>query len=257
MKLAALYSVFNGEELLEKSIEQVSPHCDGVFIFYQETSNKGNKSDTIKLNVYNICLRSKAYSFKWSPNLNLNTKENERVKHQFMLDVVRELGFTHFFMAACDHYYLPSEFQKAKQKCEQSNYDVTFTAMYSYYKNPEWRLTPIENYYMPFICKVNSDTAIKRVSNYPIKVDPSVQVTPCKNWYLFREPEIMLHHFTMIRTDIENKFKNAAASIRWTKEQVSEFISEYENAKIGDKIKYFQGRTIIEVPDYFRLNESL
>jgi hypothetical protein len=260
MKLAACFTVFNGLELLEKAIQQIEDHVDEIIVCHQIVSNKGNKSDSVHKFIWDLHTRT-MYSNKWSfiqfhPDLSKNTKENERNKHQQMIDYARQLSCTHFFLAATDHFYSPDEFVFGKNTCQVHDYDVTFTKMYTYYKHPTWQLTPIENYYMPFIMKLKPDTKISKVPVYPVVVDPSVQVnTISDHFYIFEEKDLMLHHYSMIRQDIRDKFKNAAASIRWMKDQVDRFIDEYENYDLKENpgLEYFSGRKIKEVPDYFNI----
>lgn len=251
-KLAACYSIFNGLELLEKSIAQIYPFVDVVIIGYQTVSNKGNKSDDIEPFIER--LKSDYPTFKFvlfTPDLRENTKQNEIKKHNMLLNHARELGCTHFFMSATDHYYHQYEFMKAMQNA--FDYDVTFTKMYTYYKDPTWQLTPIEDYCMPFIMKIYSHTKFQRQPGYPTHVDPAIQINTCERAYIFSENEIMMHHYSMIRIDIKNKFLNAAASIRWAKGLAEEFANEYQNYDLAKNpgIKYFQGRTIKVVYNYF------
>ena len=149
---------------------------------------------------------------------------------------------------------LPTQFAKAKEIARK--YDTTFTEMFTYYKNPTWRVDPVEDYCMPFIGKLYAHTQIIRHMHYPVRVDPSVQVSTLGQWHLFDQDEIMLHHFSMVRNDIQNKFRNAAASIRWGVDEVEMFLWEWDNAKPGDHINYFQGRKIIQVPDVFGLTDK-
>jgi len=170
--------------------------------------------------------------------------------------MAKKIGCTHFFLSATDHFYQQKEFLSAKKMCFSLDYDVTFTKMYTYYKEITWQLTPIEAYLMPFICKLYPETTIERRKSFPydkIIVDPSVQIYPCNNWYIFSEEEIMLHHYSMIRTDIKNKFENAAASIRWNEKMIQEFYNEWEKYNIDENpgVKYFQGRKIKIVDNYF------
>lgn len=251
MKLAALYTVFNGTELLTKSIEQIYNDVDVVILCYQKTSNRGeiiaeeDKQIILKL----ASIFDKIFLVEYKPDLSISAKENERLKHDKMIQTAKVHACTHFFMAACDHYYLPEQFRYAKNIAKK--YDVTATAMYTYYKNPTWQLCPIEDYFMPFICKLHPNTEItEQLYNFP--TDPSVCINTRNKQYVFDVDEIMLHHYSMIRTDIENKFKNAAASVNWS-DKIPDFISEYKNAKVGSTISYFRGREIIEVPNYFNL----
>lgn len=246
MKLAALFSVYNGLELLPKSISNIRPCVDEIIIGYQTVSNTFQTD----FNVEKVALETGLPVVKFSPNPSKNTKENEFDKHNLMIEKARSLGVTHFLMMATDHFYFQHEFNEAKKKAIQ--HDVTFTSMYTYYKYPTWQLTTIENYLMPFICELKPCTKFDRVSNYPFRVDPSLKIASV-NPYVFTKDEIMMHHYSMIRTDIKNKFENAAASIRWSTEQKQKFVSEYENYSLENNfgISYFQGAKVKEVENYF------
>ncbi len=255
MRLAALYSCFNGLELLEKSIDQIYPYVAYLILCYQTVSNKGEPNPDIESFMERFKVDSKFHILKFEPNPNVNTKDNERAKLQLRIDYAKKLGCTHFFSSAEDHFYKPDEFVLAKDKVDNSIYDVTFTSMYTYYKHPTWQLTPIEDYYMPFICKLYPDTRVQSVPNYPLRVDPSIQINTCNNWYLFNQDKIMLHHFSMFRKDMLSKFRNAAASIRWKPDAVERFIEQYNNYDIESNpgVEYFRGRKIKIVDNQFEL----
>lgn len=256
MRLAALYSCFNALELLEKSIEQIYPHVYDIILCYQTISNKGEHNPNVESFIKGFISWPKIHVLKFEPNLNGVTKSNEVSKLQMRIDYAKELGCTHFFSSAEDHLYKPDEFKSAKNKIINSIYDVTFTAMYTYYKYPTWQLTPIEDYYMPFICKLYPHTKVEHNPNYPLRVDPSIQINTCDNWYLFNEDEIMLHHYSMLRKDMLSKFRNAAASIRWKPGSVERFISQYNNydIKLNPGVEYFSGRKIKIVQDWAKIN---
>jgi hypothetical protein len=256
MKLAACYTIFNGLELLNDSIAQIIDCVDEIIICWQKNSNKGNESTEIEAFISQYAGKKHIHLVRFYPNLTVNTKENERLKHNIMLESAKKLGCTHFFLSATDHFYKKKEFLEAKKMCFSLDYDVTFTKMYTYYKKITWQLTPIEAYLMPFICKLYSETTIDRKISFPydkIVVDPSVRIYPSNNWYIFSEEEIMMHHYSMIRHDIKNKFKNAAASIRWNEKMIEDFQNEWDNYDIdyNPGIKYFQGRKIKIVENYF------
>ena len=252
MKLAAAYTVWNGLELIWGSIEAIQDQVDEIIICWQEHSNKGERSEELLKFVEHLEFTN-FHLVEFTPDLNLNTKQNEMAKHNLIINAARDLGCSHFFLSACDHYYEPHEFSDAKFKIEHQNIDVSFTKMYTYYKEPTWRMDPPEDYYMPFICRIYPDTVMARVPGYPVKVDPSIQITPLRRYYKFEQREIMMHHYSMIRKDIENKFRNAAASIRWKPQQIQRYIQEYKTAQPGDEISYFQNRKIIEVSNVFMI----
>jgi hypothetical protein len=253
MKLALLYTVWTGDDMvmLERSIKQHEPYVDYIQIWYQCTSNKGEYSSFLDYGAFynkNFGFIDRVESCHWEPKLNLNTKQNERNKHDMMIQHAKKQGFTHFILCACDHFYTPEQFEYAKKyHTEHPEIDASFTKMRTYYKHENWYLDPIENYSMPFIHKMYETTAIVNTPIYPTRVDPSVKVNTCYHSHEFDTDEIILHHYSMVRKDIEKKLRNAAASIRWTELQILQFISEYQNAKPGDSISYFQGRKIVEI----------
>jgi hypothetical protein len=239
LKLALIYTAWSGDdmEMLERSINYHKPHVDEVFVFMQSTSNKGEHKD---INL------SFPYIF-WEPNLAIDTKENERVKHNDMIQHVKKFGFTHFILCACDHFYDGQQFEYAKDFHKVNNIDVSLTFMRTYYKFENWYIHPMEDYCMPFIHRIKPETQITENANYPHLVDPSVMVNTSDKIHTFATNEVLMHHYSMVRKDIEKKFRNAASSIRWTTEQINQFIREYENAKIGDKITYYRNATLCEL----------
>lgn len=253
MKLAALYTIFNGLELLEGSIAQIASEVDLIVIGYQTISNTGIESKEVQTFVRRFENSPKIKLVKFKPDLKLNTKENERRKHQKMLNAAKKEGCTHFILSACDHYYVKEDFRKAKEAVKTSDVDVSFSYMATYYKKANWRLFPSENYCMPFICKIQDSTRFISAVNYPVVTDPSVRVAPFKTSLVFPANELIMHHFSMLRIDVESKFRNAASSVNWSEEKIQGFIREFNNARPGMPVKYFQGRKIYEVKNLFNL----
>jgi hypothetical protein len=242
MKLIAMYSVYNGTELLDGSIDRIFDLVDEVVVCIQTISNTGNTSNESERWLKKSRYRNKITALRWQPDLSQNTKRNEVNKHNFMLNYAKRNGFTHFLMMACDHYYDPIEFAMVRDYA--GKFDVTVTHMYTYYKHEHWRLDPIEDYTMPFICRVREGIYFHYGMKYPVRTDPSVVLSKYDS---FEVLDIMLHHYSMVRTDVKSKFQNAAASIRWKPDQINKFIHEYENAQPGNQISYFGNRTIISV----------
>lgn len=258
MALAACYTIFNGLELLEKSIQQIESEVDFVVLCYQTTSNKGYTSEEVLPFLQRFKDNKKFHLLLFQPDMKKNTKQNERDKHQLMLHYSRVLGCTHFLLSACDHYYNKEQFAAAKQFHYSNNLDVTFTKMFTYYKDPTWQLYPMEDYYMPFIMKLYPESRIDRMAKFPLKTDPSVQINTYAKWALLAPKVLVLHHYSMIRVDIKEKFLNAAASIRWKQSDINDFTSEYLNYSLEKNVglKYFGGRKVKKVTDYFNLSDA-
>ncbi len=256
MRLFALYTLFNGVDQLNRSLRTIIPHLDGIIFGVQQISNTGNPIDKIDVDEINKVRHTfSAHIVNYETDLSLNPKENERRKHQAMINEARDRGATHFVLLAGDHIYKRSEFKSAKEYVRiYPSIDVSLTKMYTYFKHPTWQLDPPEEYYMPFICKIYADTRVVAENNYPVIVDPSVRVKPANTFYQFNESEIMLHHFSMVRKDIISKFRNAAAAQNWPN-KIAEFIGEYNDYDIkkNSGIQYFKERKIKIVPNYFEL----
>ena len=259
MKIALAYTVFNGLELLKPAIEHHKELVDEIIICYQTTSNKGEVNTSVEHIVKNIADRTGAHVIMFAPDLRMSTKQNEIIKHNLMLQYAKKIRCSHIVMSATDHFYVKKEFTEAVNHSIFIDANVTFTKMYTYFKYPTWQLTPMEDYCMPFLIKINSNTKFERTSNFPVYIDPSIQVNTCRPFYLFEPEQICMHHYSMVRHDIVGKFKNAAASIRWTAEMVNQFIDEAMNYDIKTNlgVKYFQGRKIKVVQDWFGLSRSL
>lgn len=246
MKLCVAYTVF-GTELLSQSVKNIIDVVDKVIICYQEVSNTGIQ----KPFEWNYEHSPKYHFVKYDTRVGIDTKENERRKHQLMIDTAKKLGCTHFIISATDHFFDPKEIENNKAEAEK--YEITFSRFYTYYKNPTWQITPLEDHYMPFIC--STEMRILKQVKYPLIVDPSLRIGPYtqKNWHLFPTDKICFHHYSTIRKDIKAKFDSAAShSVR---KNITAYLNEFENYDINENpgITYFKGRKVKIVPNYFNL----
>lgn len=255
MKLAACYSIFDGLELLRASIAQIYPFVDKIIIGYQLTGWNGNASTEIQPYIESMLTgehADKLHFMEYVPAPGKPPKENEMCKHNAMLNAARELGATHFFMSACDHFYLPEQLIKCIDIA--SEYDVTLTRMYTYYKNPTWQLTPMEDYCMPFIMKIYPQTEFVRCK-YPVTVDPALKVNTARNWHVLPVEELVMHHMSMIRINIREKMQNSVSLGYWPQGSAERFIKEFEGYSLQENrgVEYFQGRTVKVVDNFFEL----
>jgi len=250
MKLAALYTVFNGLELLEGSIDQIYPYVDVIVIGWQKVSHHGNVSNDVEPFVHKMKRKYKKVElFEFKPRGGNNTKSEERRKHNQMIKVAQMQDCTHFFFSATDHYYVPEQFKKAKQKAKQ--YDVTASKMYTYFKSPSYRLDKIESYYMPFICKlrVNQTYCKDSKGDWEVYVDPSICVFPYDSFYEFTEDELIMHHYSYVRKDIKNKLINAAARRNFNN-KIDDILKRYDEFQGFGNVPQFECG-VIQVANYF------
>lgn len=254
MKLTVCITTFNGLEYLNHCVEQYLKFVDEIVVCYQDRSHlfwdKRPVGEFVKSQFSD---HPRVIINEFKPLRTKTFKQNEVDKHNQMVGVAREHGAEYFILSAVDHFYKLDEVEKVRQEAMQ--YDVTFTPVDTYYKHPEWQLTPKEPYMMPFICKMHPETKVMRVPNYPVFVDPAVQINTYKNWHLFDESEITVHNYSMIRTDIREKFKNRYIPMKWGASKIERLIQEYENYDIdvNPGIERYHGRKIKIVPNYFNL----
>jgi len=252
MKLAALYTVFNGLELLEGSINQIYSETDVIYLGWQNVSHYGEPSSEVEPFVNKLAKKYKKVKlFQFKPRGG-NAKKEERRKINQMIRMAQVDSCTHFFISATDHYYDTEQFKWAKQKSKQ--YDVTASKMYTYFKKPEWRLNPIESYYMPFICKlrVHQTHSADTKGKWNVYVDPALCILPNDSFYEFKEDELMMHHYSFIRKDIENKLRNAAARRNFNN-RIYSIIKEYNDFDGVGKVPYYSDHTIEVVDNFFKV----
>ena len=245
MKLAACYTVYNGIELLSDAIESIESEVDEIIISYQLVSNYGNLSDEF---LYWKEQNPQYTYIEFNPNLNVDAKSNEKRKHQGLIEKARELRCTHFFLSATDHLYVKEEIQHAKNVVNKGGFKTTYTRMRTYFKSNNLCLEPLESYYMPFICCASVNMGIIA----PVVVDPSCAFKPFAPYYIFPENEVLMHHFSWLRHDINSKLDNAAAKVNWLN-KIEEFKEKYNNFKLGDKFPYYNKHNIVECEPIFNL----
>lgn len=252
MKLAACYNAFNGTELLEGSVQQIRDQVDELIIVMNVVSNYG---EAIKVEdaerIHHVAEKHKGSLIMFSPERDMPATHNSRVRVDKRIVEARRLKCDYFFLSAEDHYYDPEEFAKAKRYIEDHpDIDVSLTKMYTYYKKPQWQLDIIEDYFMPLFMKIGRYTK-PSVSPYPYRTDPAVRIEPVERFHVFDESEIMMHHFSMVRKDMESKLRNAQAKGNWKHNHLEQFKRYSIDSNEG--IKYFKGARVKEVENRFKI----
>jgi hypothetical protein len=258
MKLAAVYNVFDGEELLPYSIKSIREVVDKVIIVYQNISNVGERHPNdnfekfiLSLDADKVVLYNPSLSNHW-----LSGEKNERRKRATGAKAAIDLGCTHFLLMDCDEFYEKDSFQAAKEKIIELDCNASACQMNTYYKNPRYKLIPEEQYYVPFIAKL--EKGITRFSNfhdYPVHADPSRKTAPFDRFYKFTRDEIIMHHYTMVRKDMMLKFRNHSGLSR-QRLDVEKIFSDFTNFKLGDPLGHpFESYTLEEVDNAFNIPE--
>jgi len=236
MKLGCAYSVFNGEELLQASIECIRDYVDHVHVSYQLTSNHGTEADP---NLFGLIMALKKQKLidtlhYFVPLPKWTAKQNEALKREQARDFLHKTGCTHFISMDCDEFYEPERFEEAKLWCIELQAPATAVELLSYYKTPEYQLTPKESYYCPFICEIEQEIDLN--NTWDIVVDSSRKAG---NNDAVVIPEFIceMHHMSYVRTDLRSKLENAASKHVYDG-KVDDILWDFENWEYPDPVNW-------------------
>lgn len=199
MKLAAIYNVWDGSELLEGSINCLKNHVDLFIIIWQDVSNFGEYFNPLP----DIPIEDKIILRKYIPK-SVHGSRNEISKRQLGLDIAKQNGCTHFIHLDCDEYY--EDFGKSKQAYIESGHKGSVCKMFTYFKEPTLRLENPDNYFVPFIHELRPDTLAGN-KKYPFYCDPTRRINENDVIGL----PFLMHHYSWIRKDAERKARNSSA----------------------------------------------
>jgi hypothetical protein len=251
MKLIAIYSVFDGEELLEFSIKSIKNCVDFVYVIYQTTSNFGIFNENLENKI--IELKDKKLideCFHYSPLFG-NPSISEINKRNLGLDFARKMNFTHFMTIDCDEFYFEKQFNDAKKYIIDNNIDSSVCHIQNYHKNPEYRVIgKSEPFKVPFINKINEKTNLVLGGRYfTDMIDPTRITNTYDNNVLFDESFILMHHYTTIRKDIRRKYESWTCRVNYSSLSV---IDERANKVLNYDIEKDEPKCEI-VNNYFNI----
>lgn len=206
MKLAAIYNVWDGVELMRGSVNCLRDHVDLFIIVWQKQSNYGEFYDPLEeiQNAMKVISYEKVVYIEYMPDINIDGGRNELTKRSIGLKLAKQYKCTHFINMDCDEYY--TDFGAAKQEYLESTADGSVCRILTYFKSPCFRLSFPDNYLVPFIHKIYDHTEMNSM-NYPFYVDPTRRVNTSSVVQL----NTMMHHFSYVRKDIERKCRNSSA----------------------------------------------
>jgi hypothetical protein len=246
MKLAAIYNIWDGIELLQGSVKCLKDHVDVFIIVWQDVSNFGESYSPladIPLDTFEGAAH-KVFPIKYDPVVGAGMF-NEKKKRNIGLDMARAHGCTHFLHIDCDEYY--EDFGKAKELFIQSGKPGSVCKLYTYFKLPTLRFENPDGYFVPFIHELREDTQAG-VRHYPFYVDPTRRINETD----VVELPVFMHHFSWVRKDIEKKCRNSSA-----KENIENgtMLLDYHSPEVSAGY-YVQDycQKLVEVPDLFDLH---
>ena len=234
MKLSASYNVFDGEELLEKSIFSIRDSVDFISVVYQTKSNFGNSCSPDLENVL-YDLRDKKLVqelVKYTPKLNLKPHTNELIKRNIGLNLAKQKLCTHQMSIDADEFYINRQFKNLIRIMDDNDYDASYCEMLTYFKKPIYQVRPFNTYHVPVIYKVKPNS--QYTSNYPcpVSVDSTRSLSLVDNPLVLARDEMEMHHMSYVRRDIRSKINNSTSRHNFT--DVAGFFDMFDKYSLGE-----------------------
>ncbi|NCX55606.1 MAG: hypothetical protein EBW87_00185 [Burkholderiaceae bacterium] len=247
MKLAVIYNVWDGVELLPSSIKCVKDHADEIIIVWQDISNYGEPFDPTPfiMDCLDKDVIKRVRFVRYEPNVRQSGALNEKAKRNLGISIATIHKCTHFIHMDCDEFY--DDFGKSISEYKESGQEGSVCKIYTYFKHPTWRFERHDGYFVPFIHKLRKDS-VAGLNSYPFYVDPTRTINALDVALI---PTVM-HHYSWVRHDINRKVRNSSARKQISK---SDIISCYENLECGPGffVTYY-GQKLIKVDDTFDLS---
>tara|TARA_R110002110_G_scaffold132836_1_gene314757 strand:- start:9516 stop:10313 length:798 start_codon:yes stop_codon:yes gene_type:complete len=235
MKIGVSYNLFDGEELLEGSINSIRDNVDYISVVYQKISNFGNECSEELLPILKDLKEKKLIDelLEYKPNLKNGGSLNELTKRNLGVYLSQSNGCTHHLAMDSDEYYISDEFEYMKNIIEEEGYDSAACQMVTYYKEPIYRLDPKEEYYVSLLFKISNNKEFIIGHPFPVLVDPTRRMKS-DNCKIFKREEIEMHHMSYVRNKINSKFNNSSAKVNFSS-TINELISYYEKWEYPQK----------------------
>lgn len=215
MKLCSIINAWSDTvELLPYAIENHLKFCDGVIVVWSLRSNHG----AIDRRMLDFVV-SQGYQYvlfhQHEPNTKRKPLLNETEKRNVGLSIAKREGYTHFFLADADEFYIPEQVERDKKLFGETQINGLVCRLMVYVGKPTLNC-PDNNTLVPFIHKLRKDTTAGRFQSYPFAydkrrrsfIDPSRRLNE-RNGIIMSNT--VMQHFSYVRSDINMKIQNSTA----------------------------------------------
>ena len=258
MKLSVSYNVFDGEELLEKSISTIRSYADHVSVVWQKTSNFGNPCHSRLENLLKDLASKRLINqtLEFIPDCANPAYVNEVAKRNIGLEIARETGCTHQMSMDTDEFYVGEQFENLKNIVNANGHDASYCEMLTYFKKPTYQVRPFNAYHVPLIYEVKPSAHYVAGHPSPVVVDPTRRMSLVENPLILTRDEMEMHHMSYVRRDIKSKIINSTSKSAFT--DVSAFFEMFDEYKLGETFFTTHppgSETTVEVDNIFGLSE--
>ncbi|MGA2435665.1 MAG: hypothetical protein ABSG25_10310 [Bryobacteraceae bacterium] len=217
MRLGISYSVFDGLELLEHSIKQIRQYVDFISIIWQEQDWYGKHDINYKgIDILHDLKKKKLIddltlytplTFAKTP---IDAKYRETEKRNIGKYICEKNGCDFHMSIDVDEFYMPEQFQKAKQYLIDNNINYSFCNIQEYYKMPIYRKKEVSNSYVTFISKIDKELG---ANNLSLTIDGTRGIIldrPREIFHIFDKNELVMHHMSTVRKDLKSKYESSS-----------------------------------------------
>lgn len=252
MRLASIINVWaDCVCLLPFCIKNHLQFCDGVIVIWSQTSNHGVKNDAVLEYILANGHDSRVDFVQLEPIKRSKPLENETRRRNHGVGLAREKGFTHFILADADEFYHPKDVEDEKKRFENANLNGLVCGMFVFVKSPLlWADTYTR---VAFIQKITKDVSVGRFKEFPFAyegkqafIDPSRRISHRKG---IEFSEIMMHHYSYLRRNIDLKINNSSANLRRSRQVIYD---ELRDARPGYVSKLYH-QELKSCDNYFNL----
>ena len=268
-RLGIAYNVFDGEELLERSLRSVRNVASYIVVVYQTISNF---KESASPELVPLLMRLKKQGliddlFLYEPQFDQQDDHyNEKRKRDIGLELVKRAGCDYFLSMDTDEFYHAEQIKKAMDFILDEKIECSAVNIVEYLKEPTNQLVngytfaPIENkqeynFYVPFIMKVHRFKEQKHSGiHFPCFVDPTRGLNNRDRFYLFPKHVVAMHHMCTIRQDLSRKYANSNLRKGGNDNSLSELqsqILDFDFNKNLVEVSCFNGVYVQKVPNIF------
>jgi len=149
------------------------------------------------------------------PSKNLKPLANETRKRNQGIEVAKREGYTHFFTADADEFYLPEEVERDKKLFNEPEINGIVCRLRVYIGKPT--LWCRDSTLVPFIHRLTKGIYCGRIHEYPFAyngktavIDPSRRFNEIHGIIM---SNTVMHHMSYVRKDVSLKVKNSTAKL--------------------------------------------
>lgn len=207
IKLACCYNIWDGEELLLPSIRRMRGLASKIVVVYSNTSNTGETNPGLMSVIKQIEDEGLADEIVQYFTRKGSAHQNEIAKRNLGLEKCADCDV--FMTMDCDEFYHMDELSHMLTLFWSAGYDSSACQMQTYYKHPDVRIVPPEDYYVPLFYRVDKRKFVLS-QKWPVVSDPTRKMLPGK-MLIIERGGMEMHHFSYVRKDVRRKLRNSSA----------------------------------------------